>query len=157
MQESSIVTINNFFTTINITFFIAGGAIGTVLTIITKFGSKFVDEFFNEREAARKKKQRLAKEIIAICTEGSSVGYNAMPGSQRHIQFIASQAEGIDKSIADNLRRYLGLWVLCGIRQIPGPYENKNPSKEDIEFCVSLRRQAAVLEDLILEQVRKWG
>lgn len=80
-----------------------------------------------------------------------------MPGSQKHIQSIASQAEGLDKLIANDLRRYLGLWVLCTIRKTPGPYENKNPSKGDIEFCVSLQRQAAVLEDFILERVRKWG
>lgn len=157
MSEIPVVNITNFFTTVNITFLAAGGVMGSLLTIITKFGSKFIDEYFNNREGKNKKRRKLAKDVIEICTEGSSVGYNAMPGSQRHIQFIASQVESLDKSIADNLRRYLGLWVLCAIRQTPGPYENKNPSKEDIEFCVSLQRQAAVLENSILEQVRKWG
>lgn len=156
MSEVPVVNITNFFTTVNITFLAVGGVVGSLLTIVTKFGSKFIDEYFNNREVKNKKKRRLVRDIIEICTEGSSVGYNAMPGSQRHIQFIASQAESIEKSIADNLRRYLGLWVLCAIRQTPGSYENKNPSKEDIEFCVSLQRQAAVLEDLILERVRKW-
>ncbi|QQG40559.1 MAG: hypothetical protein HYV37_03250 [Candidatus Levyibacteriota bacterium] len=157
MQEISTVTVNNFFTTINITFFIAGGTLGVFLTLITKFGSKFIDEYFNKREAVQKKKREFAKEVIAICTEGSTVGYNAMPGSQRHIHYIASQVEGLDKSIADDIRRYLGLWVLCAIRQTPGPYENKNPSKDDIEYCASLQRQAAVLDDSILERIRKWG
>lgn len=150
------ITINNFFTTINITFFIAGGTIGAVLTIITKFGSKLIDEYFNKREAIQKKKRKLAEEIITICTEGSTVAYNTMPGSQRHIHYIASHAEGLNKSIADDIRKYLGLWALCAIRQTPGPYENKNPSKEDIEFSVNLQRQAAVLEDEILKRVRAW-
>ena len=157
MNEISVVNITNFFTTINITFLAVGGVVGSLLTIVTKFGSKFIDEYFNNRAEKNKKRRKLAKDIIEICTEGSSVGYNAMPGSQRHIQFIASQAESLDKLTADNLRKYLGLWVLCAIRQTPGPYENKNPSKEDIEFCVSLQRQAAVLENSVLEQVRKWG
>lgn len=156
MQEIPTVTINNFFTTINITFFIAGGALGVFLTLITKFCSKFIDEYFNKRGTVQKKKQKLAEEVITICTEGSIVGYNAMPGSQRHIHYIASQVEGLDKSIADDMRKYLGLWVLCALKQTPGPYENKNPSKEDIEFCVSLQRQAAVLDNSILERVRRW-
>lgn len=157
MPETSTVSITNFFTTINITFFISGGVVGIAMALFTKFGSKFIDEYFNERETKRKKKRKLAEEIIAICTEGSTVGYNAMPGSQRHIQYIASQVEGLDKSIADDLRKYLGLWVICAIQQVPGPYEKKNPSKEDIEFCASLQRDAAVLENSILERVRRWG
>lgn len=156
MQEIPTVTVNNFFTTINIAFFIVGGTLGVFLTLITKFGSKFIDEYFNKREAVQNKKRKLAEEVIAICTEGSTAGYNVMPGSQRHIHYIASQVEGLDKSIADDIRRYLGLWVLCAIRQTHGPYENKNPSKEDIKFCVSLQRQAAVLDDSILERVRRW-
>lgn len=156
MNDIPTVTINNFFTTINITIFIAGGVIGIIATIITKFGNKFVDEYFKQRENKRKRQRKLAKEILAICTEGSTVAYNAMPGSQRHIQYIAAQVEGLDKTIADDLRRYLGLWVLCAIRQTPGPYENKNPSAEDIEFSTSLQRQAMVLEDSILERGRKW-
>lgn len=156
MQEIPTITVNNFFTTINITFFLAGGTLGVFLTLITKFGSKFINEYFNKQEAVQKKKRRLAEEVIAICTEGSTVAYNVMPGSQRHIHYIASQIEGLDKSIADDIRRYLGLWVLCAIRQTPSPYENKNPSKEDIEYSVSLQRQAVVLDDSILERVRKW-
>lgn len=156
MLETSTVSITNFFTTINITFFISGGVVGIAMELFTKFGSKFVDEYFNERETKRKKKRKLAEEIIAICTEGSTVGYNAMPGSQRHIQYIAAQVEGLDKAIADDLRKYLGLWVICAIQQTPGPYEKKNPTKEDIEFCASLQRDAAVLENSILECIRKW-
>lgn len=156
MQEIPPATINNFFTTVNITVFITGGVIGVIATIITKFGSKFIDEYFSEREARCKKKRKLADEIIAICTEGSTVAYNAMPGSQRHIHYIASQVEGLDKTIADDLRKYLGLWVICAIQQTPGSYEKKNPSREDIEFCQSLQRQAMVLEDSILERARRW-
>lgn len=156
MQEISNVTVNNFFTTINITFFVAGGILGVLLTLITKFGSKFIDEYFDKRAAAKEKKRKLAEHVIAICTEGSTVAYNAMPGSQRHIHYIASQVEGLDKSIADDIRRYLGLWVLCAIRQTPGPYEKKNPSKDDIEHCASLQREAAVLDNSILERVRRW-
>lgn len=156
MNESPVVTVNNFFTTINVTIFIAGGAIGVIATIITKLGNKFVDEYFKERENKRQKQRKLAKEILGICTEGSSVAYNAMPGSQRHIQYIAAQVEGLDKTIADDLRKYLGLWVICAIQQTPGPYEKKNPTKEDIEFCASLQRDAAVLENSILERARMW-
>ena len=156
MSDIPTVTINNFFTTINITIFIAGGVGGIIATIITKFGNKFVDEYFKERENKRKRQRKLAKEILAICTEGSTVAYNAMPGSQRHVQYIAAQVEGLDKTIADDLRKYLGLWVLCAIRQTPGPYENKSPSTGDIKFCTDLQRQATVLENSILDRARKW-
>ncbi len=156
MQEMSSITVNNFFTTISITIFIAGGALGVFLTLFTKFGNNFIDEYFHKREARLKKRRELAEQIIAICTEGSTVAYNAMPGDQRHIHSIASQSEVFDKSVADDIRKYLGLWVLCAIKQTPGPYENKNPSKEDIEFCANLQRQASVLDDSILERVRGW-
>lgn len=150
------VTVNNFFTTINITFFVIGGAVGIIGTIITKFGNKFIDEYFKNREITREKKRELAGKVIEICVEGASVGYNAMPGSQRHIQYIATRAEKYDKTISDDLRRYLGTWVLCAVRQTPGSYENKNPSNEDIEFCADQQKQAKALEDSIIEHVRKW-
>lgn len=150
------MTINNFITTINITIFLTGGAVGIILVLITKFGNRLIDEYFKERDIKRKKKRRLSSQVIEICTEGSSVVYSAMPGSQRHIQFVSAQIEGLDKSIADDLRAYLGLWVLCAIRQTPGPYENKNPTVEDIKFAGNLQREARTIEDSILERVRRW-
>lgn len=156
MSNLPYITVNNFFTTINVTIFVVGGVVGIIAAVVMKLGNKLVDEYFKERENKRKRKRNLAKDVIAICTEGASVGYNAMPGSQRHIQYVAGQIEGLDKTIADDLRKYLGLWVICAIQQTPGPYEKKNPTKEDIEFCASLQRDAAVLENSILERVRRW-
>lgn len=150
------MTINNFITTINITIFLAGGTVGVILVLITKFGNRLIDEYFKERDIKRKKERKLANQVIEICTEGSSVAYNAMPGSQRDIQLVSAQIEGLDKSIADDLRAYLGLWVLCAIRQTPGPYENKNPTVEDVVFAGDLQRNAKIIEDSILERVRRW-
>ncbi|OGH04034.1 MAG: hypothetical protein A2W22_00195 [Candidatus Levybacteria bacterium RBG_16_35_11] len=150
------MTVNNFFTTINIYFFLAGGIVGVVLALITKFCNRLIDDYFKEKETKRKKKRKLASQVIEICTEGSSVAYNVMPGSQRHVQLVSAQIEGLDKSIADSLRAYLGLWVLCAMRQTPGPYENKNPTVEDIKFAGNLQREAKIIEDSILKYVRKW-
>lgn len=134
------------------TIFLMGGFL---LNMITKFGHGFVDEYFDKRKVRREKKRELAKEIIAICTEGAGVGYNALPSSQEHIQYIASRVEGLDKLTAENLREYLGLWFVCAIRQTD-PHENKNPSQGDIEYCANLQKRAKSLEDLILGKVRKW-
>lgn len=148
--------INNYITTINITFFVIGGTVGIIMTILTKLGTSLIDDYFKKTEAMWKRKNRLADQIMEICTEGSSVAFNAMPGNQRHIQHLANLIEGIDKSVADDLRKYLGLWALCAIRQTPGPYLNKNPTSDDIEFCTNIQRQATVLENNILSRIRKW-
>ena len=136
--------------------FLMGGAGGFLLSMVTRFGYGFVDEYFDKRKVRREKRRELAKEIIVICTEGAGVGYNAMPGSQRHIQYIASQAAGLDRSIADDLRAYLGWWVACAAGQTPGPYENRNPSQGDVERCANLQKHAKSSEDSILERVRGW-
>lgn len=137
-----------------------GGAIGIIFALVTKIGNSLIGEFireiYNKREAMQKRKNRLADQIIEICTEGSSVGFGKMPGSQRHIQHLANLIEGIEKTTADDLRKYLGLWVLCAIEQTPGPYFKKNPTAEDIKFYTTLQRQASVLENKILYNVRKW-
>jgi len=128
------MNINIFNISLNLPSVAVGGITGVILTLITKIGNVFIEDFSKKSEAMWKRKNRLADQIIEICTEGSFVAFSKMPNNQRRIQHLANLVEGIDKTIADELRKYLGLWVLCAIEQTPGPYFKKNPTTEILNF-----------------------
>ena len=75
IPETSTVSITNVFTTINITLFAVGGAAGVFMTLATKFGSKFIDEYFDNRNAKLQEEQ--LTEINAL---KQSVLYKAFQG-----------------------------------------------------------------------------
>lgn len=158
MEQSQTIinNITNNITNVNVTFFIAGGGTGFLLTVFGKIGFKRIDEYFEKRKALWQRKCRLADKIIEVCTEGSTVAYNALPGSQRYIHNLANLVEGFDKSVAEDLRKYLGIWLINAIPQTSGKYKNNNPSLEDIKFASENQKAAKELEDRILASVRGW-
>src|SRR3990167_10882431 len=93
--------------------------IGFLISIPLRFGEGFVKEFFDKREKSRIKKEKLADQIMDFCIEGSSAGYNVMPGDQRHIQRVKAEIETIDKEVADKLNQFLSIWILVALPQSP--------------------------------------
>lgn len=134
---------------------IAGGIVGFVSAILLKFGDGYVKEYFEKRQKERDFKNKMAAKLMDVCIEGSTVAWNAMPGSQRHIQRIAVDIDTIDKELGDKLRIYLSRWVLCALPQTP-PYNKVNPTLEDISQAGELQREANKLGEELLEVARNW-
>lgn len=117
--------------------FTIGGAIGGfILNIFLKIGHNYIDEKFRDRARDKEIKLKLADQIMDICVEGSSVGWNVAPGSQRHIQRIIAEIEAVDMETAAKLKQILSIWILNSIHQQPkaGNFIMiKEFKKEDIE------------------------
>lgn len=138
---------------------ITGSVIGTgFVTLLYKILEKSFDEWLQRIRQKKLTKKELADETIKICVEGATSGYCVMPRSQEHIQYIAAQLDVHSDSLGKNLRSYLGLWGLCALRQQPtaGDFIVVAPSRDDIKFCQDLQKQAKIIEDEILEEVKKW-
>lgn len=138
---------------------ITGSVVGTgFVTLLYKVLEKSFDEWLQAIRQKKLSKKELADETIKICVEGATSGYCNMPRNQEHIQYIAAQLNVHSDSLGNNLKSYLGLWALCALRQKPtaGDFILAQPSREDFKFCQDLQKQAKIVEDEILEEVKKW-
>lgn len=132
---------------------------GFFLNVVTKFGHGFVDEFFQSRQRKKKVKLELADQIMDICIEGSSTGWNVKPGSQRHIQRIIAEVETVDMEAANKLKQMLSVWVLNSIHQEPkaGDFiKVKELSREDIETARRWQEAAQNFSEELLAVAREW-
>lgn len=130
--------------------------IGFLVSIPLRFGEGFVKEFFDGREKMRKKKEKLADFIMDFCIEGSSAGYNVMPGDQRHIQRIKAEIEAIDKDVADKLNQYLSMWILVALPQAPSHIAVVGHSRQAVETAAAWQREARELSEELLAIAREW-
>lgn len=153
-EASQSGVLNNILSNPSITG-IGGGILGFISAVLLKFGDGYIKEYFSKRQKNRDFKDKMAVKLMDTCIEGSTVVWNAMPGSQRHIQRIAADIDVIDKEIGDKLRLYLSRWVLCALPQTP-PYSKTNPTIENIQYAGELQREAQKLGEELLETARDW-
>jgi len=130
--------------------------IGFLISIPLRFGEGFVKEFFDKREKSRIKKEKLADQIMDFCIEGSSAGYNVMPGDQRHIQRVKAEIETIDKEVADKLNQFLSIWILVALPQSPSHVTVVGHNRQAVETAAAWQKEARDLGEELLEIARSW-
>lgn len=142
-----------------ITFFLGLGIGGFVLKVVEMMLGKGIEEWLGKRKISQQERRDLADQIIKICTEGSIGAWRKRPRDEEHVNYIANQVEGINKNLADMLRRYLGIWVLHFLRK--EHLESVNANKLDaqyqneVQYLGELERDAKMLEDRILVSAHK--
>lgn len=132
------------------TFFAAAGG-----TAASKLVILLVNEFvkvIHERWLMRfKDKRNLAIEVIKICTEGSTLGWNVRPRDIEHIYYIARLLGGFDKKTSKLFDRCIGNWSLNAIKQ-----EKQATTPENIKFGLELQKGAQSACEEIIKIISKW-
>src|SRR4030042_5314436 len=86
---------------------------GIIVTLITKFGYEYIEEFFEKRRGFRILKIQTARDINSFCVEGMHKSFRIRAGSEQHIKFRATEIEAIDTDTGVKLRQYIDAWSQC--------------------------------------------
>lgn len=155
----STTTINNIILNLNFqvvfnlaiyAFFITAAATSASKIIILLV--KWLLDLLHQKNLERfKNKRNLALEIIKICTEGSTTGWNIKPRDIEHIYYIARLLK-IENEDASNLfDRCISRWSLNAIRQ-----DHTEATKENVEFSIKLQNEAQESCEKLVGLVGKW-
>lgn len=101
-----------------------------------------------------KDRKDLATAVIAICTEGSTHGWEKLPRDQEHIYFISTLLEAEHKKAAILFHDCISNWVVnATIYSLPSEIDT---SKEIRQFSRELQKTAQSSCDKVLVVVKKW-
>lgn len=155
----SITTINNIILNLNFqvvfnlavyAFFITAAATSASKIIILLV--KWLLDLLHQKNLERfKNKRNLALEIIKICTEGSTTGWNIKPRNIEHIYYIARLLKIENENASKLFDRCISKWSLNAIRQ-----DHTEATKENIEFSIKLQNEAQESCEKLVELVGKW-
>lgn len=125
---------------------------GVFITLVTKFGSGFINEFFEKRKQKRIIKTQAAKDINSFCVEGMHKSFRIRAGSEQHIKLRATEIEAIDVEVGIKLRQFINAWSQCRnfLKKDPITVQDEKNAKEN-------RDKAQKLGNELLEVARKWG
>jgi len=131
---------------------IIGAFGGILLTLITKFGEGWINEFFEKRRQKRAIKVQAAKDINSFCIEGMHKSFRIKAGSEQHIKFRATEIEAIDFEVGTKLKQFIDAWSQCR------NFLKRNPiTVEDERMAREYRNKAQKLGEELLQVARKWG
>lgn len=155
----SVTTINNIVLNLNFqvvfnlavyAFFITAAATSASKIIILLV--KWLLDLLHQKNLERfKNKRNLALEIIKICTEGSTTGWNIKPRDIEHIFYIARLLKIENEGASKLFDRCISRWSLNAIRQ-----DHTEATKENIEFSIKLQNEAQESCEKLVELVGKW-
>lgn len=111
--------------------------------LLKMFHFRWVTKFKDRRE--------LAVEVIKLCTEGSTHGWNVKPRDIEHVYFISRLVEREDKKALAFFNELVSSWSLNSLLQNTTP-----ATKENIEFCQKLQNLAKDATDNLSKIVNKW-
>jgi len=131
---------------------ILGAIGGVVLTLATKLGEGWINEFFEIRKQKRDLRIQAAQDITSFVVEGMHKGFRIKAGSEHHIKFRATEIEAIDLDVGTKLRTFLSYW---------SQYRNfsigHTSDIENEKMAIQYNNKAQKLGDELLEVARKWS
>jgi hypothetical protein len=98
-----------------------------------------------------KGRRELATEIIKLCTEGSTHGWNIKPRDIEYVYFISRLIERENKTALAFFNELVSSWNLNALLQKTSPATNEN-----VKFCQKLQNLAKAATDNLLKIVNKW-
>jgi hypothetical protein len=129
------------------------GALGGVfITLSTKLGEGWINEFYEGRKHRRSLRQIAASDITSFVTEGIHTGFRHKAGSERHIGFRATEIEALDELVGKKLRAFLSTWI-----QHRNLLKHHPPSVENDRNLIRLNNKAQNLGDELLGVAGKWS
>lgn len=155
----SATTINNIILNLNFqvvlnlavyAFFIAASAT-SASKIIILLVQKLLELLHQKYLARFKDRKNLALEIIKICNEGSTTGWNVKPRDIEHVYYIARLLKIEDENASKLFDQCISNWSLNGIRQ-----DHTEATKENLEFSIKLQNEAQEASEKLIELVGKW-
>lgn len=132
--------------------YVLGTIGGILLTLITKFGEGWINEFFEKRKQKQAIKAQAAKDINSFCIEGMHKSFRIKAGSEQHIKFRATEIEAIDFEVGTKLRQFIDAWS-----QRRNFLKRNSITAEDEKMAKEYRDKAQKLGDELLKVARKWG
>jgi hypothetical protein len=131
---------------------ILGAIGGIIITLVTKFGAGWINEYYETRKLRRERKVQASHDINSFCIEGMHKGFRIRAGSEQHIKFRAAEIEAIDVSTGIKLRQFIDSWSQCR------NFQKKNPmTVEDEKIAMEFGNKAQKLGDELLLTVKKWA
>lgn len=153
MTINNLIINFNFHVAVNLfiyTFSITAAATSASKLIILLV-QKLLDIIHQRLLIRLQDKRNLALEVIKICTEGSTTGWNIKSRDIEHVYYIARLLEGIDKKASELFNSCVSSWLLNAIRQ-----EHAEATRENIEFSIELQKKAQDACEKLIKIVSKW-
>lgn len=131
-------------------FFITAAATSAskLIVLLVQELLKFLQKKYLERF---KDRRNLALEVIKICTEGSTTGWNVKQRDIEHVYYIARLLKIEDDEASKLFDRCISNWSLNAIRQ-----EYTEATRGNIEFSIKLQKEAQEACEKLIEKVGKW-
>lgn len=131
-------------------FFITAAATSAskLIVLLVQELLKFLQKKYLERF---KDRRNLALEVIKICTEGSTTGWNIKQRDIEHIYYIARLLKIQDEKASQLFDLCISNWSLNAIRQ-----DRTEATKENIEFSIKLQNEAQEACEKLVELVGRW-
>ncbi len=154
------MTINNILFNINIqvvlnlfVYVFVTAASGTLAYKLIVLGAQKALDIMHQRWLIRfQDKRNLALDVIKICNEGSVTGWNVKPRDMEHVYFIARLLRLKDENASKFFDLCISRWSLIAIKQ-----ESTTATKENIEFCLKLQKEAQDACEGLMKIVGGWG
>ena len=150
---NNIILNLNFQVVLNLTiyaFFITV-AVTSASKLIILLVQKICDIIYQRWLIRFQDKRNLALEVIKICTEGSTTGWNTKPRDMEHIYYIATLLEGQDEKASKLFDSCISNWALNVTRQ-----EHVEATKKNIQFSKELRKEAQDARKELVKIMSKW-
>lgn len=135
-----------------------GSAIGSGgVTLLFKILEKLFDEWLANKRLTIGDKRKLADEVVRLCAEARTTGFNVKPRVYEHVLFIAQQVGVFDREMGEAMEVFARTWYACGVLQdIRGKNEKPDDIDKRIASCRKLRETAEEKCELLLSNVSAW-
>jgi len=131
--------------------FFASAGVTTASKLVVLLAKTMIHLLHQKHSRHIHDRKNLRLEIIKICNEGSTTGWNIKPRDIEHIFFVGTLLEAEDKKASDIYNKMISRWVLNATRQ-----KNTKASKENINYSIELQNDAQTAREKLLTIVAKW-
>ena len=118
--------------------------IGFIFGVITLFVTGFSKEFFGERERKAKHKREVARHLLNICNEASTVNFRQPPKDIGKINATLTDLEGINTEIEKIANSFVSSWQIIYSLVRPGMSSDERKHLVELLDEIEIKRKELV-------------
>lgn len=97
-------------------FFVAATSVGflvakAIIYLFSLFFEGKINDYFEDKGITRTSKRVIHNEIIKMCSEGKSSGWQMRPRNLEHLYFVANTAKKWNFDLGSKIDDYIDTWV----------------------------------------------
>jgi len=135
-----------------VTTAILGALGGIIITLASKFGEGWINEYFENRKRKQELKRLAAKDINTYCVEGMHKNFRWKAKSEQDIKLRATEIEGIDTEVGLKLRQFIDAWSQCR-----NYFKKNNITVDDEKMAKEYRDKSQELGNELIEIAKEWS